>query len=386
VTRIRVVRSVEELEQVRAPWERLQSTHYATDPDVFPLILSWRRAVRPHVLELQRDREPRALVLGRIEDIHLRTKLGYRTVYSPQLRSLTIVYRGILGELLEEDAQLILLELRRALADGEADVLRLRNLEVGSPLHRAASAQSPRLLRETSSPPTAHWQLHVPSSYDDFLHSLSRSSRESAKRYSKRLEKQFGDRLSVGVYRDLADADRVFADLRAVAVKTYQQGLGVAFAQSVIDRKIAIMLMENGWFRAHVLYLDGNPIAFWHGHDYHGVFTTGVPGFDPTYTDLRVGNYVLFKLIEALCADETIDTLDYGFGDAEYKRRFGSRSWVEQDIHLFAPTVKGIRTNALRSSTLGLGNLAQRALSQTGALDRLKRNWRDRLSRQSGGS
>ena len=52
--------------------------------------------------------------------------------------------------------------------------------------------------------------------------------------------------------------------------------------------------MERGWFRAYVLYLDGEPIAFWQGQAYNGVFSTGVPGFDPAYADLRVGNYVLF--------------------------------------------------------------------------------------------
>ena len=110
--------------------------------------------------------------------------------------------------------------------------------------------------------------------------------------------------------------------------------------------------MERGWFRAYVLYLDDEPIAFWQGQAYNGVFSTGVPGFDPAYAEHRVGNYVLFKLIADLCADESIDTLDYGFGDAEYKRRFGTRSWEEQDVHLFAPTAKGFRTNAIRSSLL----------------------------------
>ena len=82
--------------------------------------------------------------------------------------------------------------------------------------------------------------------------------------------------------------------------------------------------MERGWFRAYVLYLDDEPVAFWQGQAYNGVFSTGVPGFDPAYADHRVGNYVLFKLIADLCADESIETLDYGFGDAEYKRRFGT--------------------------------------------------------------
>ena len=28
--------------------------------------------------------------------------------------------------------------------------------------------------------------------------------------------------------------------------------------------------------------------------------------------------------------------LDFGFGDAEYKRRFGDRSWYEEDVLIYA--------------------------------------------------
>jgi CelD/BcsL family acetyltransferase involved in cellulose biosynthesis len=381
MTEIRVARSVEDLAALRGSWERLQGRHSATDPQVFPLILAWmEEAVRPHVLELRRDAEPRVVGLGRIEDIRLPTMLGYARVPLPRTRSLTVVYRGILGAPSDEEAHTVLAELRKALADGEADVLRLRNLELGSPLHRAASTEPPRTLREASSPPTRHWELEVPSSYDEFLRSLSRSTRESAKRYPKRLERQFGDRLSLRVYRDQADAGRMVADLRAVAAKTYQEGLGVAFAQTELQLNLVTTFIQRGWFRAYVLYLDGDPIAFWQGHAYRGVFATGVPGFDPAHTGLRVGTYVLLKLIEDLCADETIDTLDYGFGDAEYKRRFGTRSWLEQDVHVFAPTAKGLMVRAVRSSALGLGNAAREALGGTGVLERLKRGWRGRLS------
>ena len=237
-------------------------------------------------------------------------------------------------------------------------------------------------LRERSSAAPAHWELAVPDSYDAFLSSLSKSTRESAKRYPKKLEKEFGDRLSLEVFRDVADSERVFTDLRRVAEKTYQQGLGVSFAQTELQRRLTTLTMERGWFRAYVLYLDDEPIAFWQGQAYNGVFSTGVPGFDPAYADHRVGNYVLFKLIADLCADESIETLDYGFGDAEYKRRFGSRSWDEQDVHLFAPTAKGYRTNAIRSALLATVAGSRRACSgaATGSTGSRKR-WRDRLSR-----
>ncbi|MET1009933.1 MAG: hypothetical protein ABWY96_07785, partial [Gaiellaceae bacterium] len=75
---------MDELEPLREAWEQLQGRQFSTDPDVFPLILGWQpQTLRPHVVALEREGETTALVLGRIEDIRLRTRIGYRTVYAP---------------------------------------------------------------------------------------------------------------------------------------------------------------------------------------------------------------------------------------------------------------------------------------------------------------
>ena len=306
-TQVRTARSWAELEALREPWVALQGRHVTTDPDIFPIVLEAdERALRPHALLLERDGAPRALALARVEQLELTTRIGYRPVYSPTVRALTVVYGGVLGELDDADAALLLGELRAELAAGGADVLRLRGLEVGSPLHAAATSAPPRALRERNTHRTAHWELDVPDSYDAFLKSLSKSTRDGAKRYAKKLEQGFGERLALDIFRDVADSDRVFHDLQHVAAKTYQQRLGVAFGQTEAQRRLTRELMERGWFRAYVLYLDGEPIAFWHGHAYRGVFSTGVPGFDRAHAEDRVGNYVLLKLIADLCSDPEV--------------------------------------------------------------------------------
>lgn len=378
---LRTARSWPELDRLRDAWDSLQGTHATTDPDLFRILLDAdERALRPHAVLLERDGAPRALVLARLEQLTLAARLGYRTVYRPRLRALTVVYGGVLGDVDANDAALLLGELRRELT-GAADLLRFRGLERGTPLHAAASSSGPRALRERGAAPTGHWELDVPDSYHAFLRSLSKSTRDGVNRYSRKLEREYGVRLELRTYRDASESELVFRDLGAVAAKTYQHGLGVAFAQTEAQRRLTTELMERGWFRAYVLYLDGEPAAFWHGHAYRGVFSTGVPGFDRAHSDLRVGNYVLLKLIAELCADPDVHTLDYGFGDAEYKRRFGTRRRAEQDVHLYASSFRGLRVNAMRSGFLVASALAGRALGGD-RLGRLKRQWRGRLSRR----
>jgi CelD/BcsL family acetyltransferase involved in cellulose biosynthesis len=116
---------------------------------------------------------------------------------------------------------------------------------------------------------------------------------------------------------------------------------------------------------------------------YRCVFRIGVPGYDPALAQLRVGTFVLMKLIEDLCADETVGTVDYGFGDAEYKRRFGTRSWQEEDVFVYATTARGIRINLVRTALLDAAGVAHRVLQRSDAFGCIEREWRRRLSGQS---
>lgn len=308
------------------------------------------------------------------------TKVGYKDVYAPRLRSLTVVNAGVLGDDSEDACRALLGELRRSLETGAADMLRLRNLRIDSPFHRIATTAPVGVARGYRTVPAVHWVLDLPDSFETFLSGLSSSTRESVKRYGRKLTKEYGDRLHIQVFRSPSELDQLFEQVSQVAEKTYQGGLGVAFTGDELQRNLTRLAMERGWFRAWVLSLDGTPCAFWHGEAYRGVFRIGIPGYDPAVGHLRVGNFVLMRLIEDLCADDDVHTLDYGFGNAEYKRRFGSRSWQEEDVLVYAITAKGIRINAVRTGVLFSAALARRAFERGSIFARLKREWRRRLS------
>ena len=274
-------------------WERLQGRHFATDPDVFPSILGRQGAVRPHAIALERDGEPRTLVLARVEDIRLTTKLGYTTVYKPQGAR---AHRRLPRRARRARRRGRAAGARRA--PPRARHRRGRRAAPSQPRGRHAApprrdGDAARLARAQHARRPSTGSSPCPTPTTRFSSSLSRSTRESTKRYPKKLEKQFGDRLASRSSATSPTASASSTDLRPRRPKTYQHGLGVAFAQTELQRRLTTLTMERGWFRAYLLSLDGEPIAFWQGQAYRGVFPTGVPGFDPAYADLRVGNYVL---------------------------------------------------------------------------------------------
>ena len=374
---VTVARTVEELASLRGAWDSLQGNAVTTDPDHYLTVLrSDPRFRMPHVVLLEDDGVPAAMLIGRIADIRISCKFGYKTIFRPRLRALNVVYNGVLGDRAEDHADVLVRELEAALDRGEADVAYLPNFRASSRLVTLARTGPSVLCRQHVSEENLHWRLPIPSSIDDFLRSQSKHARQNLRYYTRRVEREFGDDMRMEVYRDVSDIDVFFDRVGEVAAKTYQHGLGAAVRDDEIHRNLTRLAMERGWFRAYVLSLKDRPVAFWYGSGYRGVFTTGTTGYDPAYTNLRLGTYVLMKLVEDICGDPTVDVLDFGFGDADYKRRFGQESWAETDVFLFAARPRPIAVNLARSAIVGAGEVATSVVGRAGLTDRVKKAWR----------
>ncbi len=379
------LRSVEELESVRDLWVALLGEHVTADPDYFVRALETDpHAVRPHVLVLERDGISSTIVVARIEEIELASRVGYAKLFPSRVRAITTSYGGLLGEADATACRAVVDGLRRSLADGEADVIMFRHLEIGSTLHGVATTEPPYRCRQHVSKRHIHWELAVPESLDAFLASCSKSTRDGIKRYRNKLRRELGDRASVVMFDRPEQLDEMFADIDAVAVKTYQHGLGVAFEGTPRHREQTRLALEQGWFRAYVLYDDGKPIAFWPGDGYRGRFRTGRPGYDPEYAELRPGTFLLMRMLDDLCREGETRILDFGVGDAEYKRRYADRHVEEEDVVVYASTLRAVRINLVRTALVGTTDVVARGIQRLGLYDRLKRSWRKRL--QSGDS
>jgi CelD/BcsL family acetyltransferase involved in cellulose biosynthesis len=367
-----VVAVAEELE--RLPWSAIDPV-----PDYFlEVIRSRPEALGPLVVRLPVDGTDVAFA-GRVEEIPLTVSVGYRDVYRPRVRAVTLVPGGVVAADTDRRARGLVDALRAELRHVGADVLWLPSLPVGSPLHTAAMAV-PSLVRGRFRRRTVHWTLRLPNSFDDFMAARSKKTRENLRRYSNRLVRDHGDSLSLRVFTEPGEIDELFQQVEQVAAKTYQRGLGVALADTEEHRRMIELGLRQGWFRAYMLYLGGRPVAFWPGTSFRGTFSIGTPGYDPALAEYRIGTYVLLRVIEELCTEEGIDVLDFGFGESEYKRRLGSDSWEEEDVLVFSPTFRGIRINATRTAVAGTAALARAVAERTGVAHRLKRKLRTRLA------
>jgi len=169
-------------------------------------------------------------------------------------------------------------------------------------------------------------------------------------------------------------------DVESVARKTYQRGIGVGFVDTEEMRACLGLLARGGRLRAHLLYAAGEPRAFWvgtvHGHTFHSNFM----GYDPGLSQYSPGMFLVMRVIEDLCSQEgqgRIREIDFGLGDAQYKRVLGDTQWGEASVYIYAPTLKGISLNALRTSGVLIDTILRAALERARLFLTIKRLWRD---------
>jgi CelD/BcsL family acetyltransferase involved in cellulose biosynthesis len=131
--------------------------------------------------------------------------------------------------------------------------------------------------------------------------------------------------------------------------------------------------------RGYLLYVDTTPVAYWLCSTFRRTMLLRTGGYDAAYARYDVGIYLLMRVIADACLDPELDLLDFGPGDAEYKRQFSNSSWEERNLVLFAPSFRARRINVTRAAILGPARLARRALDATNLTARVKAGWRRRL-------
>jgi len=381
---LEVVKSIAEVHALREEWQALPRDPNADLDFYLTVIESHEEILRPHVIVVRREGVVKAMVVGRLERKRLEVALGYRKVSTRPIRFLMLIHGGALGEDSDELASPIVASIMKTMRDGEADIVWFYGLEQNSALYRAARKAGSPASRDFFPTRLGRWRGRIPPTYEALLRQLSPNARHNLKRYAKRLQATYGEQLSIRNFRRPDDLETVLSDTEAIASRTYHRGLGVGFANNAETRQLMALAANQGWLRACVLYIAGKPVAFWNGFLYRRTFYTWTTGYDRDLSELRPGTFLLQKMFEELCAEKAADEVDFGFGDAQYKRDWCDHEQVQASFMLFAPTLQGIALNCFRTPLMATSKLVRNVLARTGAMQSLKKKWRARLAQAKG--
>lgn len=369
---IKVAKTEDELDQLRKSWAE-QLNHPNTDLDFFLSIINRReQVIRPHVLTISNGDTVIPIALARLEKAHFDLRFGYRIIARPKLVTLRVIHGNNFEVLSEKMQNAILTELRGALGRKEAEILVFDSLEVGSVMDLAIRSSVSPWTRKCFAISSPHWQIKLAGSFDDYLLSLSRTTRKGLRRRIRTLEQKYSDSLSVRRLSDQNDFEKMFADMQRVSEKTYQHKIGTGFQNSEETRQTMSMALRAGTLSSLVAYLDGTPVAFDNASRYGKTLYLDNGGYDPHCAEDGLGTYLLVKQIEAAFEGGLIDTIDFGSGDSSYKTSMCNSSWDEYSTHIFASNLKGKCMNLVCIAVSSAHNLTSHVLKRLGIFEKIR--------------
>jgi hypothetical protein len=166
--------------------------------------------------------------------------------------------------------------------------------------------------------------LRIEGSFEDYLGGMGGKSRNTLRRKVRQLEKR-DDKLEIRRVDHPAQVPPFLEAASEISRNSWQQRvLGERVSDNEQTRRSLMDLAERGLLRSYLLTSGGDPCAFLIGYHYRGVFNSGELGFHQRFADYSPGTVLWYLLLEDLHADPSMTLLNFGMGDAAYKRRFGN--------------------------------------------------------------
>ncbi|MHC4569943.1 MAG: GNAT family N-acetyltransferase, partial [Planctomycetota bacterium] len=165
------------------------------------------------------------------------------------------------------------------------------------------------------------------------------------------------------------DVDAFVRLAAEISSRTYQSALGAGIVNDEQTRHRIRTAARRGRFDGSLLFAGDKPCAFQLDLSSYGT-----------------GTVLFLKVLESLCQDPAIHTIDFYFGDAGYKRHYGTEHWPEACVYVFAPRRYPMTVNALRCSVAGVNAGLAHIAKKIGGTNRLRRTWRGLLKSATGAS
>lgn len=381
---IKCVSAIDEILALRSDWDMLreQTTVMSPNADIDRFITTVRalgEKAKPYVALLQIDGKAHAMIVGRSQLRSGNFRIGYLRVPSPVLKSLDIVYGGVLSDSSEIAISQVTKHLRSLLVEKQFDQITINHLPINDPLTNALGSDEVIKSAIACSSCNLHWQFELtPGSYDQTIARFSRKHRYNMRRTDRLLVEHFSGNVKLRKFDQPVQCDELIKGAAEIVSQTYQAGLG-GFSDTPLHRELIHLEAESGRLRSYWLECDGKPIAFQLGAVYANTYNLLSTAFLPQYKQLSPGQVLLVRVIRDLC-EANIDSIDYGFGDAPYKRMYGSNNFEESTVYLYAKTPKAFVSRSIYRGITKISNYGSYISESVGLKKLIKKNWRSRLS------
>lgn len=196
-----------------------------------------------------------------------------------------------------------------------------------------------RMTPMNNSTPTSFLIEHE-GNYEAYLQTLGKKSRQNLQRTTRKLFREQNAR--VELYRDESQVAPFLDDLDTIFKNTWQAR---TFGYKPRNDRKSLDFYQNiareGWLRSYILYIDDQPVAFEHVFQFGQWFEFRECGFDSDWSSYGVGSIaILLALKDIFDETDSAVTVDFGIGEAPYKKTFGNQTREIAAVNLYSMSAK----------------------------------------------
>ena len=205
------------------------------------------------------------------------------------------------------------------------------------------------------------WQLlRIEGSFEDYLGRLGSKSRYNLRKSVRTME-ELGRPLRLERVERPDQVPRFLETAVEVSRNSWQhRELGPRVSDSETARRKMADLVERGLLRAYILLSGEEACAFSIAHQYRGVVNSQEMGYHQDFARYSPGKVLLYLIIQDLHADGSVTLLNFGMGDAEYKRWFADLERTESSWLLMRRTLRNRLLTRSHAAFDGAVELAKR--------------------------
>jgi hypothetical protein len=354
---IEIIKSFEGIEEIRQIWEKMQAkeAYPTTNADIDRYLLSIKapkKQVQPYIILIKNNDTVISMLIGSIHESRIKCDLGRKTIFKPLLKTLTIVYGGILGNQSETICNLLVGEITTLLSSGEIDAAHFNHLVTDSFFYKYTRKKINIFCRSHFPKTLPIRYLLIPQSFDQFLDACSHNSRRNYRRWTKKFENNFKNRFEIKTYSNDDEVDTALEQMAGISAKTYQGACGRGIVNDTATQVLFHNAAKKNWLRSYIISIDNKPCAFWTGLKYGSVFYAEFTGYLTKWRKFHIGTILFFKLVRDLCENPDVGFLDFSLGEGQHKHWGESRLRSVASVYIFAPRVFPIIVNIIHSSLL----------------------------------
>ncbi len=379
------ITSLDEIETIRDEWknliDKIQETNIYIDHDYFIQQFDSRaKGAKPHILLFSKDGKSKAILIGWTKKQKIPCWVGYYKIETPLLNSLEIEIGGLITDGTKEAEEILKKYLKSVLLTKKVELLLIDHISETNPLWESLITGTALNVKPIYKESTA-WVSKIYDKETDAPNELH-SSKTKAKfrRKARRLFEQFDNQLQIKKLTSQDDMEFFIKNADIIGQKSYQYAIDVGVKDNAYWRKMLNSLVEGNFFRGYLLMNNDKPIAYSQGAIYKDYYYQFATAYDLEYRKFSPGEYLRLEFTKDLI-EEKIGFIDYGYGDAEYKKMFGTHSTKEATFRIYGKGLKPKIAKILDKGTTTVTEKLKSKLEKAGLFNKIKKMWRSKLSK-----